>query len=460
MSAQILRPYQLDMIDRLHGQCRAGHRIIVAQAPTGSGKTTIAAEIAARASGRGKRALFLVHRRKLVDQISDRLRGHGVNHGVLMRGEHWERGHLVQVASRDTLLSRCVRNNWVDMPPADLVIMDEGHHAAEPASEARRILEAYPAAVVLLLTATPVGSNGAGLGPWATAMESAAPTSQLVRDGHLCHVKVFAPERVSPDSAGLAGGLVASWIKYAQQQPTVLFVSRVAHSKDAVAAFQLAGIAAAHMDATTPDAERDRIFDDIRAGHCKILSNVGIVGEGVDVPELGCCQLFCEVSGRVAWMQRVGRVMRPAPGKTHGIVIDHSGAVFKHGFPDEDFTWTLNGNQDQEWKRKKDKGESESTNYCKKCELVYPRASVCPQCGAKKVKPPASLFAPPPSLDETAKLSEAERKKVEAMWTIDEQRKHWKRCQKIGENRGGGDRQAAAIFKKKYGRYPTMEVTT
>ena len=350
---QQLRPYQLDMIARLHEQCRRGHKIIVAQAPTGSGKTTIAAEIALRAASRGKRTLFLVHRRKLVDQISDRLQNHGVEHGVLMRGETWQSQHLTNVASRDTLLSRAIRNTWVDMPAADLVIVDEAHHAADPSSEYRKILTAYPSSVVLLLTATPVGTNGAGLGPWATALESAAPTSQLVRDGHLCPVKVFAPERHHTDARGLAGDLVESWRQYGQDRPTVCFFSRVAHSKDAVIAYTENGITAAHMDASTPDDERDKIFDAIKTGNIKILCNVGIVGEGVDVPELGCCQLYCDVSGRVAWMQRVGRVMRPYPGKEYGIVIDHSGAVFRHGFPDEDMIWTLEGDADAQWKKKK-----------------------------------------------------------------------------------------------------------
>jgi DNA repair protein RadD len=288
MTAQTLRTYQLDMIERLHQRCRQGHRIIVAQAPTGSGKTTIAAEIARRASERGRQTLFLVHRRKLVDQIGDRLRDHGVRHGVLMRGEHHDITTNVTVASRDTLLSRCVRNNWRDMPPAHLVMVDEAHHAADPESEYRRILEAYPGSVVVLLTATPVGPDGAGLGPWATAIECAAPTSKLVRDGHLCPVKVFAPERHSEGERGLAGDLVDSWRQYSGGAPTVLFTGRVAHSKDAVSAFSEAGIPAAHMDATTPDDERDEIFDGIRNGKYLILSNVGIVGEGVDVPELGC----------------------------------------------------------------------------------------------------------------------------------------------------------------------------
>jgi superfamily II DNA or RNA helicase len=460
MSAQTPRPYQLDHVERLSAAARAGHRVIVAQAATGSGKTTTATIIAQRALARGKRTLFLVHRRKLVVQISGRLADQGIHHGVLMRGEYWDKSHGVHVASRDTLLSRCVRNEWHDMPEAQLVIVDEAHHAAKADSEYRRILDAYPQATIILLTATPVGPDGTGLGPWATALECAAPTSRLVQDGHLCPVKIFAPERSNDDARGLAGDLVASWDRYGDQRPTVLFTGRVQHSKDAVDEFVRAGIPAAHMDAATPDDRRDEIFDWIRSGRIKVLCNVGIVGEGVDVPELGCCQIYREVSGRVQWMQMIGRVMRPAPGKTHGIVIDHSGAVFRHGFPDEDTEWTLEGDTDAKYKSKHDKGDTDAANYCKKCELVYPRSSKCPQCGSVKTKPPRSVFSPPPINDPNAVLTEAERHEQAKIWSIDEKRAHWKRCQKIGQSRGGGDRQAAAIWKKKYGSYPTLEVTS
>ena len=162
---QQIRDYQLDHVNRIREACRQGHRIIVCQGATGSGKTTTMAHITSLAVERGKRTLCLVHRRRLVDQISDRLRDHGVDHGVLMRGEHWSRSHAVQVASRDTLLSRCIRNEWVDMPPADLINLDEAHDAADRDSTCRKILEAYPRATILLWTATPVARRGSVWGP-------------------------------------------------------------------------------------------------------------------------------------------------------------------------------------------------------------------------------------------------------------------------------------------------------
>jgi DNA repair protein RadD len=449
-----LRDYQADLTDRVRRQVAIGKRVIVAQAATGAGKTVWAADLARSAAAKGKFVLFVVHRRRLVGQISRTLAAFDVPHGVIMRGEPTSVAS-VQVASRDTLLSRCVRNEWLGLPGADVVIVDEAHHAADPQSEYRKILAQYPRAVLVLLSATPVGPDGRGLGPWAEAIECAAPTSRLVRAGHLVPVKVFAPERKKKGKRflrGIAGDLVESWLTYSERRPTVLFCSRVKHSLDAVKALQAQGISAAHVDADTPDDDRDRIFERVAAGDITVLSNVGIVGEGVDVPELGCCQLFCEVNGRVKFLQCCGRVMRPAPGKSYGILIDHGGAVFRHGFPDEDTEWTLDGNADAAFKAKHDAGQTEKAFYCKRCELVYHGSDVCPQCGRRPVQPPRSIFAPPPVRPRNELLVEADR--AGRADDRDERVRHYLRCVGAAKNRGGTFTQAAAIYKQKYGEYP------
>lgn len=299
-----LYPFQCDLVNRTAQAATQGAKRIIVQGATGSGKTNVAAYIIRRAANKGSDALFMVHRRKLVDQISSRLHDFEVQHGIIMRDEAADRGCRVQVASRDTLVSRSLNNCWSGMPPAKLVVVDEGHHAADSESEYRRILWYYEqqGATILLLTATPVGRDGQGMGPWAQALVCAAPTTQLVREGYLCPVTVYAPERKTKGKRllrGIAGDLVESWKQYAEGQPTILFCSRLSHSQAAVKAFEAEGIPAVHVDAATPDGERERAFDAVADGRIKVLSNVGIVGEGVDVPELSVCQFFCEVNGRV-----------------------------------------------------------------------------------------------------------------------------------------------------------------
>lgn len=457
MTIPVLRPYQFDLADRVYAARAKGARIIIAQAATGAGKTSWACHMAKRAVAKEKKVLFIVHRRRLVDQISQRLTDFEINHGLIMAKEKPYGGASVQVASRDTITSRCFTHEWNGLPASDLVIVDEAHHAADPSSDYRKILNQYPQATILLLSATPVGPDGKGLGPWAQAIECAAPTSQLIRDGYLLPLKCYAPDRKKARGGkykrGIAGDLVGSWQEYGENLPTVLFCSRVSHSHDAVKAYLKAGIQAVHVDADTTDDERDEAFRSLETGKVKVVSNVGIIREGVDVPCLGCCQLYMDVSGRVGLLQNVGRIMRPFPGQTHGVLIDHAGAVFRHGFPDEDTEWTLEGNADVEFKKKHDDGRTDPVNYCKGCERLF-SGSACPQCGKAPTKPPRSIFAAP-AVDNTNEiLTEADRNGEREVYGREEKIKHWFRCLGVAARKGAAFTMASTIYKQKYQEWP------
>jgi superfamily II DNA or RNA helicase len=452
----VLKPLQVDWVDRIRAAA-ARARVIVCQAATGFGKNTVAAYLAYCAFGKGKRVLMLVHRRKLVDQLGERLEQFGVPYGVLMRGEKYHPSLPVQTASRDTVLSRGLRNEFIELPPADLVMVDEAHHAHDPESEYRKILAHYPQAKILLLSATPVGPDGSGMGPFAQAIVCAAPTTQLIREGYLVGLRCYAPDRKRKGNKflrGVYGGLVESWQSYAEGRPTVLFVTRVQHSLDAAQAFNDAGIRAAHMDADTTDDERETIFEDIGSGKIKVLCNVGIIGEGVDVPELSCCQLYCEIGGRTGLLQRVGRVMRSHPGKDHGILIDHGGSVFRHGFPDEDTEWPLAGNADEDFKEKHDDGKTEPVLYCKHCEIVYHGDNGCPQCGKMPTKPPKSIFAPPPIDAANQLLVEADRLAGRGDFSRDQKMNTWWAALATAKKRNGSIGMARQIYHRKYQEYP------
>src|SRR3990167_2467076 len=127
-----LRDYQLDLIDRVRAARANGARIVVVQAATGAGKTSWACQLVKNSVAKGKNSLILAHRRKLVDQISSRLEEFEVNHGIIMAGTHGYGSAPVQVASRDTISSSVFRNEGTGLPPADLVIVDEGHHCSAP----------------------------------------------------------------------------------------------------------------------------------------------------------------------------------------------------------------------------------------------------------------------------------------------------------------------------------------
>lgn len=454
-----MRQYQLDLCARIRAAIARGKRIIVVQAATGAGKTSIACHIAKCAVEKEKNVFFMAHRRRLVEQASQRAVEFEINHGVIMAKEQPFGSARLQIASRDTILSRVLQHEWCGLPPADIVIVDEAHHVADPDCSYRKILERYPKAIVLLLTATPVTPQGNGLGPFAEHIECAAPTSELIRQKFLVPVKCFAPDREikrgKVQKRGLYGNLVDSNNDLSEGKPTVLFCSRVQHSLDAKNAFLKAGIPVEHVDADTPDDERDRIFNDLESGKIRVVSNVGIIKEGVDIPSLGCCQIYMEMSGRVAFLQAVGRIMRPFPGKEYGILIDHSGAIFKHGFPDEDTEWPLEGSADEKFADKKKKGDTAKVCYCDSCQLLYKDALACPQCGKPPARPPKSIFAAPDVENGGGVLVEADRASPKDVYSRDEKVNHWFRCLAVAAKSPKGTfAMASRIFHNKYGEFP------
>ena len=131
-----LRPYQLDIIDQFDTCVASGiHSVIIVAPLPGSGKTVIGSEIVRRAVADGRRVLFLAHRREIVMQTAAKLKDNGIEHGIIMAGEFTSPLDPVQVAAIQTLHARAVRRNKISLPPADVLVADECHHAPAQASK-------------------------------------------------------------------------------------------------------------------------------------------------------------------------------------------------------------------------------------------------------------------------------------------------------------------------------------
>lgn len=451
-----LRAYQDDLFARLRACYAAGRKRVLAQAATGAGKTHISSAVCRMAVEKGKRVLFLAHRRRLIQQKAERLTLFGVDYGVLMAElpeAPWARYRSsapVQVASKDTLVSRCLRNEWAGLPPADLVIIDEARHSLSP--EYQALLAHYADQWWLGLDATPTTSDGAGLGPLWHALECAVPTSRLVADGYLVPVRCYAPEDQSEPKAtrrGLAGDPVTHWLKYAAGRPTVLFAGTVAASMAARDAFVAAGIPAEHIDARTDDDERERIADAVASGAIKVVCNCGIWTEGVDVPALSCCVLLRTAGSYVLFAQAVGRVMRPHPGKVDAVLIDHAGAVLTHGFPDEDAEWTLDGRDtvDRRVRQAKKDGKRREPIVCPRCALIFSGLSACPGCGHKLARRPRSQRRQDELLVEVAREQDPARLR-------EEKERYWYRCLAVMAHKDRTAGAAAHMYRQRWGEWP------
>jgi superfamily II DNA or RNA helicase len=453
-----LRPYQLDVLERGRRHIARGARRLVIQGATGSGKGHILAEAVRSCWAKGRTALVLVNRRKLVSQLSGRLDLFGVPHGVIMADVDPTQA-AVQVASRDTLMSRSLKLGCRRLPPADLVALDECHNLdpwwsgeEDDTNVYQQLLRHYQGSIILGFSATPARSDGHGLGNFWHALECTVPTSQLVREGWLCPVACYAPESAVKGKThkGLAADPVAMWKRHGEGRPTVLFAAKVEQSRAAMVAFNMAGISAEHIDAKTPDDKREEVLARVRCGLTRVLCNVGIAIEGLDLPELSCCILLRACGNQVLWLQIAGRVMRPAPGKDSAVILDHSGACIRHGFPDADVEWSLDEGDTVQRRSKQARQDDRCPKpiRCSRCFRLFARTEVCPGCGKalwrrQKAAPVRDeiLIA----VGHDGSLSAA---------ALAQRLAYWRECLYTMAATGRTAAAAGQMFRKRFGDYP------
>ncbi len=208
------------------------------------------------------------------------------------------------------------------------------------------------------------------------------------------------------------GDTITNYIKFADGKKTIVYCASVKASRETCEAFNDAGIRAAHLDGTTPAAERDKTVESFRNGGITVLCNVDLFGEGFDVPDCECVVLLRPTKSLTLHIQQSMRSMRYKPGKV-AIVIDHVGNVFQHGLPDAVREWTL------ETKRKtKREKNNVLIRECPRCYAVAePRSEYCPVCGEAFKKTPREIAQEEAELTEItqaniAKLPYTDYKKI------------------------------------------------
>ena len=143
------------------------------------------------------------------------------------------------------------------------------------------------------------------------------------------------------DRPKLIGDIVTHWHKFGERRKTVAFAVNVAHSVHIRDEFIKSGVRAEHIDGSTPKPERDASLARLASGEIELVTNCMVLTEGWDMPEVGCCILARPTKKMGLYRQMIGRVLRPAEGKPDAIILDHSGAVFRHGFVEDAVEWTL-----------------------------------------------------------------------------------------------------------------------
>ncbi|MEY0213044.1 DEAD/DEAH box helicase family protein [Providencia rettgeri] len=374
-------------------------------APTGAGKTGLAAFLTDGFVSRGMKVLFVAPFTVLITQTALRFVQYGLpaeDIAYIWR-DHSNQDHSkpIQIASADTL----IRRNFPQ--DIDLLIIDEAHLKRKKLLVEIERLTSETNCKVVGLSGTPFSPF---LGKYYQHLIKPTTIKELIQRGDLSRYEFYAPTK--PDLTGvksassmeygsdykedeiaeimcgadLVGDVVSSWLKLGDNLPTICFCVNVSHANYVTMEFNRVGVNAEVMTANTPFDEREVMIHRFEQGATKILVNVGVLSTGFD-SDVRCVIYARPTKSEIRWLQTIGRALRPAPGKDKALILDHSGTVHRLGFPDDIEYDELPSKNDgmketcsfhEQEKREKKPKECTSCHYMKPAG-VY----VCPKCGFK-----------------------------------------------------------------------------
>jgi superfamily II DNA or RNA helicase len=435
-----LRPYQADLGGEVLINWLAGLAVVLMVLDTGLGKTAIISWILQQHGGF---SCLIVHRDRLVEQLSLTLARFGVHHDlicsdksrrIIMR-KHIDKfgkcfivpGSKCRVASIDTLVKAKNLGTWASQ--VTLWIIDEGHHLVRENKWHRGIkLFTHPNCKGLLPTATPKRADKKGLGRHADGVADVMVLGPLMRwgidEGYLCDYDVLCPpsdmvilgapgasgdystkqHREAAKRSHIVGDISEHYVRWAMGKTGVTFVGDVETANEVVSAYRGRGVRAELVTGETDTSLRDRYFDQLERGEIQQIVAVDVISEGVDIPAVQVGSFGRLTKSLAVWKQQVGRVLRPnyAPGydlttregrlaaiaasdKPRALLIDHTSAFIDPalGPPDKPREWTL----DRQETRSKSKAADEipmrvCANPDVDCFKPYPRIlRACPHCG-------------------------------------------------------------------------------
>jgi superfamily II DNA or RNA helicase len=345
-----------------------------------------------RSAERGYKSIFLVHRRELINQTVRTLREFGVDPKILSASVSGGTDDRIMVGSIQTVTRHLDR-----IQDRNFVIYDECHHIASESWG--RVFHSLPNAYHVGLSATPERLDGRGLGEFFKKMVVGPQVKELIDAGWLSRYRLFAPSTVdlkgvhsragdwirgelsqAVDRPGITGNAVAHYSKLCAGKRAIVFAVSIEHSKHIMQQFQTVGVNAQHIDGGTPDAERDEAIKRFSSGDIQVICNCDLFGEGFDCPGIECAILLRPTQSRSLYRQQIGRALRPVEGKREAIILDHVGNCSRHGLPDDEYQWSLDGNPN----RGKRSASDSAVRVCMSCFAANPSGSpTCGCCGAE-----------------------------------------------------------------------------
>ncbi|HDM8393805.1 TPA: DEAD/DEAH box helicase [Yersinia enterocolitica] len=374
-------------------------------APTGSGKTGLAAFIADGFVSRGMRVLFIAPYTILINQTAQRFIEYGLSEDeisfIWQKHPSYDPALKIQIASAATLIRRQFPDN------IDLLIVDEAHLRQKQILIEIERLTRETQVKVIGLSGTPFSPF---LGNYYQQLVKPTTIGELIQRGDLSGYEFYAPSK--PDLKGvkttntidcgrdynenqlaeimcgadLVGDIVDNWLQNGRDLPTVAFCVNKDHANFVTMQFNKAGINAEVMVDKTPQDERQLIIHRFETGATKIIVSVGVLVAGFD-SDVRCVIYARPTKSEIRWLQALGRGLRTAPGKESCLVFDHSGTVHRLGFPDSieynELPSKSDGMKDSASREAEERTEK-LPKECTECHFMKPAGVyVCPKCGFK-----------------------------------------------------------------------------
>lgn len=354
--------YQTEMKERIDVAFRS-YRSVMVQMPTGTGKTVLLSEVVKSEEQRVKNpwVWIVVHRRELVEQIRDTL-------DTMLSCPYSTldtTSPLLSENSRIKVMSiQWLSRHYQDMAEKpSLIVIDEAHHAV--AKTYAEVMNAYPEARKLGVTATPCRLNKKGFTDLFDVLLQSWPTKKFIADGRLSLYDYMSIKADSIDQRMVFGltkrgadgdfslkemsekldvqpsieRLCDTILRYASNKKGIVYAIDIKHAEHIAEQYRVHGIHAVAISSKTPNDERRLTIDKFKAGLIQVLVNVDLFGEGFDCPDVEFIQLARPTLSLAKYLQQVGRGMRVFEGKKFCLILDNVGLYRLFGLPSDERDW-------------------------------------------------------------------------------------------------------------------------
>ena len=340
-----LRPYQETARQNIHSQWNSGVQRTLLVLPTGTGKTIVFAAVTEDEVRAGNRVLILAHRGELLDQAADKIhRATGLGSAVEKADQSCLNSWYRVVVGSVQSLQRPKRLEQFPHDYFGTIVIDEAHHAVTDGY--RRVLDWFPAAHVLGVTATPDRGDLRSLGEVFDSLAYEYKLTDAIREGYLCRILAQTiPLQLDISAVGMSGGdyavgalgsaldpyldrIAAEMVRCCRDRKTVVFLPLIKTSQKFRDILNAHDFRAAEVNGQS--ADRAQVLADFEAGKYNVLCNSMLLTEGWDCPGVDCVVVLRPTKVRSLYSQMVGRGTRLFPGKKDLLLLDFLWLTDRH----------------------------------------------------------------------------------------------------------------------------------